>query len=90
MKPFVYIELKWASPRENLSSGFSEKVVFKPACSDAGTRLKTKISLAVSLDIILLKTRITKAGLANPRRQIFSRRGPLIIVGFIVGRVFQS
>ena len=70
--------------------GVSDKVRFKPACSATETSQKKEISLVASLDMELYKTRITKtlirlhgcAGwsapvlFANPRRQVFSRRGP--------------
>ena len=64
--------------------GVSDKVIFKPACSAAETSQKNEISLRASLDMVLSKTRITKALIrlsvpvlfANPRRQVFSRRGP--------------
>ena len=64
----------------------SDKVRFKPACSATE---KIEISFIASLEMILSKKRITKALIrlrgcvgwsahvlfANPRRQVFSRRG---------------
>ena len=66
---------------------------FKPACSATETSSKNEISLVASLDIVLYKTRITKALIrlrgcagwsapvlfANPRRQVFSRQGPFYL-----------
>ena len=68
----------------------SEKVRFKLTCSATETGYKIEISLVESLDIILFNKHITKAltrlcGCAcwsapalftNPRRQVFSCRGP--------------
>ena len=51
----------WAVMRENLSSGVSNKVKFKPACSATGTSLKMEILRVASLDIILSNQRIIKA-----------------------------
>ena len=79
----------WAATRENLSSGFSDKVRFKPACSATETSWKVEISLVSSLDGILSKKGKTRelirlrgcAGwsapllLATLRRHVFSRRG---------------
>ena len=67
--------------------GVSEKARLKPVSSATETNLKIEISLVASLDIVLYKTRITKALIrlrgcagwsttvlfANPRRQVFSR-----------------
>ena len=69
----------------------SDKVSFKPVFSATETSLK--ISPATSLHIRLTKQRITKALIrqngctgwsapvlfANPRRRVFSRRGPIMI-----------
>ena len=70
--------------------GVSEKARHKPVSLTTETSLKTEISLVASFDIVLYKKQITKAlirlrGCAgwsvpvlftNPRRQVFSRRGP--------------
>ena len=66
--------------------GVSDKVSFKPAYSATETSKKNEISLVASLDMVLSKTRITKAIrlrrcagwsapvlFLNPRRQVFSR-----------------
>ena len=77
----------WASSRENLSSGFLTKRVSNQ-CPHTETSLCIEISPVESL--FLSKNRITKvlirlrgcAGwsapvlFTNPRRQVFSRRGP--------------
>ena len=66
---------------------------FKPACSATETRWKIEISLVTSVDMMLSNKRITKALIrlrgcagwsapllfANLRRQVFSRRGPIIL-----------
>ena len=65
---------------------------FKPVSSATGTSQKIEISPVPSLHVILSTKRITKALIrlrgcagwsapvlfANPRRQVFSRRGPFI------------
>ena len=70
--------------------GVSDKVIFKQVSSATETRQKIKFLLGACLDEILSKKRITKALIslrecagwsatllfANPRRQVFSRRGP--------------
>ena len=74
--------------------GVSDKVRFKPACPATEDSEKNEILLVASLDMVLYKTRITKALIrlrgcagwsapvlfANSRRQVFSRRrrGPFI------------
>ena len=81
--------------------GVSDKVRFKPACSQL-QRLARKIEilLVASLDMILSKKQITKALFrlrgcagwsapvlfANPQRQVFLRRGP--ICSHIVAHVY--
>ena len=50
----------WASSLQNLSS-VTDKVRFKPVCSEKETNEKMKISLIASLDMILSIKRITKA-----------------------------
>ena len=73
--------------------GISEKARLKPVSSATETGWTMEISLVASLDIVLYKTRTTKALIrlrgcagwsapvlfANPRRKIFSRRGPYVI-----------
>ena len=70
--------------------GVSEKARLKPISSATDTSYNTEISLVANLDIVLYKTRITKALFrlrgcagwsapvlfANPRRQVSSRCGP--------------
>ena len=70
--------------------GVSDKASFKPVSSATVTSQKIEISLVASLDMILSNKRITKALIrlrgragwsapvlfANPRRQVFSCRGP--------------
>ena len=73
--------------REKPVVGVSDKARLKPVS------LATEISREASLDMILFKKRITKALIslrgcagwsapllfANPRRQVFSHRGPYVI-----------
>ena len=75
--------------------GVTDKVTLKPVCSATQTSDKIEISLAASLDMILLDKRITKGLISlrgyagwnapvlfvNHQRQVFSRRGPIIIHG---------
>ena len=70
--------------------GVSDKVRFKPVSFATEISQKIEISLVPSLDIVLSNKLITKALIrlcrcagwsapllfANPRRQVFSRRGP--------------
>ena len=70
--------------------GVSEKARLKPISSATDTSYKTEISHVANFDIVLYKTRITKALIrlrgcagwsapvlfANPRRQVSSRCGP--------------
>ena len=84
------IGMIWDSTRENLSSGFSDKAIFKSVFSVTETSKKIEVSPVASLDIILSNMRITKALIrlrgcagwsapvlfAKPRRQVLSRRGP--------------
>ena len=70
--------------------GVSDKARPETVSSAIETSKKTEISLVASLDVILFEKRITKALIrlrgcagwsalllfANPRRQVFSRRGP--------------
>ena len=70
--------------------GVSDTVRFKPASSGTETSHEIEIAIETSLGMILSKKRITKALIrlrgcagwsasvlfANPRRQVFSRRGP--------------
>ena len=70
--------------------GVSDRASLKVVSSATEISLKNEISLVASLDMILLKKRTTKALIrlrgcagwsapllfANPRRQVFSRRGP--------------
>ena len=69
--------------------GVSDKVRFKPACSATETSLKNESLLVASLDMVLYKTRITKAlirlrvyaGWSAPvlfANQVFSPRGPFL------------
>ena len=71
-------------------SGVSDKARLKPVSSATETSYKTEISLVTSLNMVLSKTRITKALIrlrgcagwsapvlfANSRKQVFSHRGP--------------
>ena len=68
----------------------SDKASFKPDSLVTETSLKIEISLVASLDMVLSNKQLTKALIslrrcagwsapllfANPRRQVFSRRGP--------------
>ena len=70
--------------------GVSEKARLKPVSLATETSYKVEFSLVASLDMVLPITRITKALIslrgcavwsapllfANPRKQVFSRRGP--------------
>ena len=70
--------------------GVSDIASFKPVSTATETSYKTEIPLVASLNMVLSKTRITKALIrlrgcagwsapvlfANPRKQVFSRRGP--------------
>ena len=72
--------------------GVSDKVRFKPVCLATETSKKIEISPVASLHMKFSKKRITKALIrlrgcagwsapvlfANPRRQVFSRRGPIM------------
>ena len=84
-------KINCASTPQNLSSGFLTKARLKLVSQATKTSLKIEISLVASLDMVLSNKRITKvlirlrgcAGwsapllFANPRRQVFSRRGPI-------------
>ena len=73
--------------------GVSEKARLKPVSLATETSYKIEVLLVASLDMILPKKRITKALIrlrgsagwsahvlfANPRRQVFSRRGPILM-----------
>ena len=56
-----WIGKNWALSQENLSSGDSDKVSFKPVSSATETSLKLEISLAESVDMVLCNKRITMA-----------------------------
>ena len=74
----------------------SDKASFEPVSSATGTSQKIEISLVASLHTIPSTKRITKALIrlrgcagwsapvlfANPRRQVFSRRGPICVICF--------
>ena len=81
----VVMDNKWASSRENLSSGFPTKQV-----SNQRLASEFEISPVASFHMVLSKKRMTKALIrlrecagwsapvlfANPRRQVLLRRGP--------------
>ena len=85
-------DIIWASSRENLSSGCPTKRVSNQSPQLQRLAREIEISPVASLQIILSKTRIIKALIrlrgcagwsapvlfANPRRQVFSRRGPYL------------
>ena len=99
--PRTYVDLyetkptaiKWASSRENLSSGFPSKRDSNQSPQLQRLSRKSKFTPVASLHMKLTKKRITKALISlcgcagwsasvlftNPRRQVFSRCGPLII-----------
>ena len=82
----VYTFIDWASLLQNMSSGFPTK-----RDSNQSPPLEIEISPVASLDMVPINKRITKALIrlsgcagwsapvlfANPRRQVFSRFGPI-------------
>ena len=85
----------------------SDKVRFQPVYSVTQTSKILKISLVASLDMILSNKQITKALIslcecagwygpllfANPRRQVFSRGGPYVLmkkVWFLISWPYQK
>ena len=93
-EPLVYMGLVATKPFFRVLT-----VRFKPACTATETSLINEISLVASLDMILSNKRITKALIslrgcagwsapllfANPRRQVFLRRGSYISHGIFCG-----
>ena len=81
----------------------SDKANFKPVYSATETSKKIEISLIASLDMILSNKRVIKALIrllgcagwsapvlfANPRKQIFLRRGPYDITNLLNSIFFR-